>query len=239
MKTPDSEHGCCGGHASSPTPPPQPASSCCGGSTAPDYVMSAPSQVASNEPFLGEPSPNELSPEVIGRLVAGHREFLRFLESKVESRAVAEELLQTAFVRAMDKGDALRDEESAVAWFRRILHNALVDHYRRRASEKRALEAEAREPAPPSEVELKNAVCRCIEGLVPTLKPEYRTLLERVDLGEAPISEVASELGITVNNATVRLHRARQALKRTLEASCGTCAEHGCLDCGCQRAPSA
>lgn len=178
----------------------------------------------------------ELSPEVLERLVAGHRDFLRFLESKVESRAVAEELLQTAFVRAMDKGETLRDEESAVGWFRRILQNALVDHYRRRASEKRALEAEAREPTPPNEVELKNAVCRCVEGLVPTLKPEYRSLLERVDLGEKPIAEVAGELGITVNNATVRLHRARQALRRTLEVSCGTCAEHGCLDCSCKRA---
>jgi RNA polymerase sigma-70 factor (ECF subfamily) len=31
----------------------------------------------------------------------------------------------------------------------------------------------------------------------------------------------------------VRLHRARQALKRELERSCGTCATHGCLDCTC------
>jgi RNA polymerase sigma-70 factor (ECF subfamily) len=29
------------------------------------------------------------------------------------------------------------------------------------------------------------------------------------------------------------VHRARQALRRRLEESCGTCAEHACLDCSC------
>lgn len=34
------------------------------------------------------------------------------------------------------------------------------------------------------------------------------------------MAEVASSLGVTANNATVRLHRARRALKRELERSC-------------------
>ena len=60
-------------------------------------------------------------------LVASHREFLAFLEPRLPSRALAEEILQSAFVRAMEKGGALRDEESAVAWFYRVLRNALID----------------------------------------------------------------------------------------------------------------
>lgn len=47
------------------------------------------------------------------------------------------------------------------------------------------------------------------------------------------VAEVASGLGITANNATVRLRRAPQALKRQLARSCGTCSTHGCLDCSC------
>ena len=40
-----------------------------------------------------------LSPEAVAQLVEGHREFLAFLERRVESREAAEDILQTAFVR--------------------------------------------------------------------------------------------------------------------------------------------
>jgi RNA polymerase sigma factor (sigma-70 family) len=180
--------------------------------------------------------PDVVSPptaEVVERLVAGHREFLSFLESRVPNRAVAEEILQTAFVRTLERGGQIEESESAVAWFYRMLRNALVDYYRRRGVESRALEAEAREPSLPTEPELKSAVCGCMQTLLPTLKGEYAEIIRRVDLDEEPVAAVAASLEISTNNATVRLHRARQALKRQLEKSCGTCATHGCLDCTC------
>jgi hypothetical protein len=36
-----------------------------------------------------------------------------------------------------------------------------------------------------------------------------------------------------VNNASVRLHRARQALARRVRAVCGACADRKCADCSC------
>jgi DNA-directed RNA polymerase specialized sigma24 family protein len=69
--------------------------------------------------------------------------------------------------------------------------------------------------------------------LIPTLKPEYATLLQKVELGGKSVREAAEEEGITPNNAAVRLFRARQALKQQLERTCGTCTAHGCLDCSC------
>jgi len=174
------------------------------------------------------------SPDVVARLVRHHREFLAFLESRVRDRALAEDILQAAFVKALERGGAIRDGESAIAWFYRLLRNALVDHWRRTGREAKVLDRGASEADGVSEdPELHAAVCSCFEGLLPTLKPEYAELLRRVDLQGAAVSAVAAELGITANNASVRLHRARQALRRSLEASCGTCATHGCLDCEC------
>jgi len=178
------------------------------------------------------------SPEVVARLVDNHREFLAFLQARVSSRATAEEILQSAFVKALEKGGAIRDSESAVAWFYRLLRNALIDHYRHTASAGRALEREAAEALLPPEEDLRNAVCACMGTLLPNLKPEYAEVLRRVDLEQAPLASVADALSITTNNATVRLHRARQALKRQLERSCGTCATHGCLDCSCDAGSS-
>jgi RNA polymerase sigma factor (sigma-70 family) len=173
---------------------------------------------------------------VVRTLVENHRQFLAFVERRVGSRAEAEELLQGAFIRALEKGDTLREDESVVAWFYRLLRNGLVDHYRKQAAEGRALEREAREATEAGpDPELKSAICACVGELLPTLKPEYAELLRQVDLEERGLPEVAAEVGITPNNAGVRLHRARQALKRQLERSCGSCATHGCLDCSCQR----
>jgi RNA polymerase sigma factor (sigma-70 family) len=174
----------------------------------------------------------------IDRLVDSHRDFLRFLERRVRDRATAEDILQAAFVRSIEKASTIRDDESVVAWFYRLLRNALVDHYRRTAREARALEHED-DPTMAYEAELRGTICACVDRLVPTLKPEYADIVRRVDLQEEPLADVAAALGITANNAGVRLHRARQGLKRALERSCGTCATHGCLDCRCASAPPA
>jgi len=183
---------------------------------------------------LPEGEGKELNPGVVEALVGNHRRFLAFLERRVGSRALAEELLQAAYVRTLEKGGDLEEGEGAVAWFYRLLRNALVDHYRRNAAEGRALEREAREAsALGPDPELTQTVCACIHDLLPALKPEYAELVRQVDLEGRSVPEVAQEAGITPNNAGVRLHRARQALKKQLERSCGTCASHGCLDCTC------
>lgn len=176
-------------------------------------------------------------PAVVAALVENHRRFLVFLERRVGSRADAEELLQATFVRGLERAGEVRDEERAVAWFYRMLRNALVDHWRARGAESRASEALAREladahePAP----ELAPEICGCFEPLLAALKPEYAEILRRVDLEGVRPLDFAAEAGMTPNNAMVRLHRARQSLREQLQASCRTCADHGCLDCSCGR----
>ena len=169
------------------------------------------------------------------RLVAGHRQFLAFLERRVTDRALAEDLLQDAFVRTLERGDALRDEGSAVAWFYRVLRNAVIDHHRRTGTRSRALAALARElddaVEPPPE--LRGAICACVGELARTLKPEYAQAIRRVELDGLAVREFADEAGITAGNAAVRVFRAREALRRQVTAACRTCAEHGCLDCTC------
>jgi RNA polymerase sigma-70 factor (ECF subfamily) len=173
---------------------------------------------------------------VVEKLVGSHREFLRFLERKVGSRAVAEDILQEAFVKSVERADTLRDGESAVAWFYRMLRNAVIDHHRRRGASDRALalfaqelESEA-EPAP----EMNATVCACVRTLTATLKPEYAEALERIEVEGSSVQGYAAEVGIQPNNAAVRVHRARAALRERVKASCGTCADHGCLDCTCK-----
>jgi RNA polymerase sigma factor (sigma-70 family) len=182
-----------------------------------------------------------ITPDVLSVLVDNHRAFLAFLQKRTGDRAMAEDVLQEAFAKAITSGSELRDDEAATAWFYRMLRNALVDHYRRRASRSKAQEAAAREIETTVEpdAESLSAVCQCVAQLAGTLKPELAKAIERVDVEGASIQAYADELGITPNNARVRLHRARAALRERVKQSCGTCADHGCLDCTCAHAPGA
>ena len=168
--------------------------------------------------------------EVVETLVANHRRFLSFLEKRVESREAAEDILHDAFLRGLDSA-SLREADNAVAWFYRALHNAVIDHYRRRGSEAKALQGM---PLPDQE-EMRDTICACVSDLINTLKPEYAQAIQRVDLDGLKPGDYAEEEKITANSARVRLFRAREALKRRVIQSCGTCAEHGCVECGCEK----
>ena len=87
--------------------------------------------------------------------------------------------------------------------------------------------------SPAADAELREEACRCVAGLLGTLKPEYAAALREVEMDEGSLADYARTAGITLNNAAVRLHRARTAMRTQLLKSCGTCAEHGCLDCTC------
>lgn len=182
-----------------------------------------------------QPTHDEVSPRVARVLVDNHRSFLAFLERRVSSREVAEDILQEAFARGFERAGTLRDDDSVLAWFYRSLRNAVIDHYRRNDARRRNLESFAGElessVSPVAEV--MDEACRCILSLADTLKPEYAEVIRRIDIEGAAVKDFAAEKGLSANNAGVRVFRAREALRKRVARSCGTCAEHGCLDCSC------
>ena len=173
-----------------------------------------------------------LDATAVHTLVGSHRALLAFVEKRVGSRALAEDILQDAFVRGLTRSD---DVESTLAWFYRVLRNAIIDRGRRLGAERRALDAFARElgDSTVTPVETRQTACQCLLSLAQTLEPSYQSAIQRVDVEGQSVKEFALAEGISDNNASVRLHRARRALRKRVMQSCGTCAEHGCLDCHC------
>jgi RNA polymerase sigma-70 factor (ECF subfamily) len=113
------------------------------------------------------------SKEVVEQLAGNHRAFLRYVERRVGDRALAEEIVQEAFVRSLERGHEIRD--SVLGWFYRVLRNAVIDHQRRQAVANRRLDAFAAElqSTTAGDKELTNVVCACVSQLAGTLKPEY------------------------------------------------------------------
>jgi len=172
-------------------------------------------------------------------LIENRASFLAFLRARLGSDDEAEEVLQAAYVKGLKSRARPRDAGSVRAWFYSIVRNALIDHYRRRAARAGAEERAARDYklSARDEDRLEKAVCRCMHDILPTMKPEYGEILRTVELDEVPLPELASRMGLSRNNATVRLHRARKSLKSSLLQTCGACAAHGCLDCSCRKQP--
>jgi RNA polymerase sigma-70 factor (ECF subfamily) len=161
-------------------------------------------------------------------------ELLAFLRRRARTEADAEDLLQQALERATRKAHTLRDPERIVPWFFRIVRRLVAEHHAALAVDARRrarLLAEIRESEPE-----EMAACGCALGLFESLKPQYAQMLRRVDLDDEPLPEVAGSLGLSVNNAAVRLHRARRALRAKVEAMCGPglrAARRACANCAC------
>ena len=179
----------------------------------------------------------DLDNKTLDRLLAHRQEFLRFIEKRVDSLTTAEDILQSAFVKGFEKRSTIRDEERVIAWFYRLLRNAVIDHYRSQDSRNRVFqEWPERLDVPDTNAEsVKNEICYCVSHILEELKPEYSEALRIVDIGEGRIDDLAKQDGISTNNAAVRVHRAREALRKQVKSTCGTCAEHRCVDCYCKR----
>ena len=170
-------------------------------------------------------------------LLANHRAFLRYLERRVGDRALAEDILQDAFAKVVSRPEQAPVDEAIVPWFYRTLRNAAIDQFRRRGAAERAHDAFARElethEAPTDDMQAE--ICACVSRLAGTLKPEYAEVLQVVEVAGTPVKTFAEQKGLSANNAGVRVFRAREALKKRVMESCGTCAEHGCVDCTCRK----
>jgi RNA polymerase sigma-70 factor (ECF subfamily) len=173
--------------------------------------------------------------EAITGLALQRNQFLHFVQRRVNSPAIAEDIIQSAYIRAIEQAPALRKQEPAVAWFYRILRNAVIDYYRHRAAEDHALEQWAQDLATgvAPDPQTEEIVCGCIDQVLPTLKPSYTEILRSVDLAGQNLESFATKAGISAGNAAVRIHRACQALKKELIRVCSACAKLACANCTC------
>lgn len=181
-------------------------------------------------------SPTDALRASLDILVENHRAFLRYLERRGCDRQLAEDILQDAFVKVLSRPEQAPSGEGLVPWFYRTLRNAAIDRFRRYETAGRAIEAFAREleTQATAEPEIEAEICACIGRLAKTLKAEYAEALQAIDIDGMPVKAFAEKRGLSPNNAGVRVYRAREALKKRLLESCGTCAEHGCENCTCQ-----
>ena len=143
-------------------------------------------------------------------------------------RDEAEDLVQTAYLKALSRFASFRAGTNCKAWLVRILRNAWIDALRHRKVagpavplDESALAAPDDEPQTPwpeaPDVLERFSDAEVIRALQ-TLSDDQRVALVLVDVEEMPHEDVAEILGVAVGTVKSRTSRARAKLKTLLQA---------------------
>jgi RNA polymerase sigma-70 factor (ECF subfamily) len=149
----------------------------------------------------------------------------RFVTRSVRDRAVAEELYQEIWMRAIEARGRYEVQAKFTTWLYTIAHNRLVDHWRKRGLSLVSLDTEegaAPEPAGnPGEEPLQIAAARqsaarfaaALQGLPPAQREAFLLHHE----AEMSVAEIARATGCNEEAAKSRLRYAVAKLKQAID----------------------
>ncbi len=153
---------------------------------------------------------------------------LRRVRFLVGELATAEELTQEAFVQAMIRIDRFDGRSSFRTWLRAIALNIVRNHWRsQRATQKahaklelvRALQGPStgsNDPAGPEAELLRRQRSEALYRALEEIPAPLREVFVLRDIEGLARERVATELGITMGNVSVRCTRARQRVREQL-----------------------
>lgn len=135
-----------------------------------------------------------------------------------KTRMVAEELLQSGFVKVFKSMDRFRNEGSFEGWIRRVMVNTAIEYYRQAAKiqETRELTPEL-DPAGQYESALDSLQMEDLLALIAGLPDGYRMVFNMYAIEGYSHKEIAMRLGITEGGSKSQLSRARQLLQSAIK----------------------
>jgi RNA polymerase sigma-70 factor (ECF subfamily) len=131
----------------------------------------------------------------------------------------AEDLVQEAFVRALDRIATFDATRAFAPWFYRLLINAGLNARKARAL--RAAEPEQREfasrGASPLEMTERQEIRERFAAALHALPPRQRLVVSMFEVDGLSTAEIADALGISRETVRWHHHQARQSLRKALE----------------------
>jgi RNA polymerase sigma-70 factor (ECF subfamily) len=142
--------------------------------------------------------------------------------ASVKDEWVADDLLQETFLRVQANLDSLRDPSKVPSWIFSIAHNLCRDHFRKapKSSDHECVDRDDIEIIKPSAKQQdleQRQMEQCVQNLTNLIPEAERTVIHFFDIMDLSHQEVARILGITVESAKVRLHRAGKTLRPIFE----------------------
>ena len=148
----------------------------------------------------------------------------RFILASVRDESVADDLIQETFIRIQENLDSLRDPAKISSWIFRIAYHLCQDHFRtlkKSSSHEEIHDGLVNLQEIPIQKKLEQGeMSRCVQDQLNLLPESQRSVIIFADVMDFSHQEIADILGLSVENAKVRLHRARKKFKAILEEKC-------------------
>jgi RNA polymerase sigma-70 factor, ECF subfamily len=149
---------------------------------------------------------------------ADYEQTLRgWLRHQIQDRALAEDLLQDVFLKAMRQGQRFCNIANARAWLFEVTRNALADHLRARRESVELPEDLAVEKV---EMAAIDGLTACLPRVLSELSAEDRDAITCCDLQGMSQADYAVRIGVGLSGAKSRVQRARARLKQQLSRAC-------------------
>ncbi len=146
--------------------------------------------------------------------------------ARLGGAAEAEDLTQETFVRVSHALEGFRGDAALATWIYRIATNVATDRLRTpgfqlgvRSAEPEALAVLATVPVIEQDI-ARREMSECVRAYIDQLPADHRTVVVLSELEELPDRQIAEVLGITLEAAKIRLHRARARLRQMFEQGC-------------------
>lgn len=145
----------------------------------------------------------------------------RFILSVVKDSWTADDIVQETFIRINKHIGSLRDSSRLSSWIYRIAWNLCMDYQKKKdeISNQDGLEGLSCGIKIQQRME-QHEMGVCVQGKINRLPDTLRLPMILFDIEGLSHAEIADILDITIDNAKVRLHRARAELKIILENEC-------------------
>lgn len=135
-----------------------------------------------------------------------------------KTKMVAEELLQSGFVKVFQSVSRFRGEGSFEGWIRTVMVNTAIEYYRQavKVRETKELTPEL-DPAGSYGSALDSLAMEDLLLLIAALPDGYRMVFNMYAIEGYSHKEIAAQLGITEGGSKSQLSRARQLLQRAIK----------------------
>ncbi len=140
-----------------------------------------------------------------------------YLNRQLGDIGLAEDLLQSTFLKAIAEGAGFCVLENPRAWLFRVARNLLADHFRRARED---VELDEEPPVVEKEIPAIESLAECLPHALQALAPEDRDAIEHCDLDGMKQAAYANSKGLSLAAAKSRVQRARKRLKHALEQRC-------------------
>ena len=143
----------------------------------------------------------------------------RFIRSRTNCDADADDVVQDVFVRVHEKLGSLRDADRVESWLFQIARNALTDVQRKQSRLVSTAHEEIPQPTDDDQ-QLNEVMAEWLRNLISQLPTDQRRAVEMYEFHGMSQADIADGEGVSLSGAKSRIQRGRRRIVEMMRDCC-------------------